>query len=326
MDFFTKTGKMAIGTRLRRLSESITDDAAQLYQLYGVDLQPRWFPVFYLLSQQDEMPITIIANEIGHSHVSVSQIIKEMVKKGIVIEKSDKKDGRKTLVRLSKKGEEQAKKIQDQYTDVTKTVESMLAQTTNDLWKAIAEWEHLIEQKSLVKRVQEQKKTRERAGIRLVPFSKKYGRAFKELNVEWISAYFKMEEADYKSLDNPDLILKKGGYIVIALYEDQPVGACALVKMNKDVFELAKMAVSPVVQGKGVGYLIGQHMIDKAREMGAQKVYLESNTILKPAINLYYKLGFQKVSGRPTPYERCNIQMELSLESDNRVPTVLSCG
>jgi len=28
-----------------------------------------------------------------------------------------------------------------------------------------------------------------------------------------------------------------------------------------------------------------------------QKKSLESNTILEPAINLYYKLGFQKVGG-----------------------------
>jgi hypothetical protein len=33
--------------------------------------------------------------------------------------------------------------------------------------------------------------------------------------------------------------------------------------------------------------------------------------MLKPAINLYYKLGFRKTSGPPSPYERSNIQMEL---------------
>lgn len=50
-----------------------------------------------------------------------------------------------------------------------------------------------------------------------------------------------------------------------------------------------------------------------AKELGASKIYLESNTILKPAIQLYQKLGFQKIVGRTTPYKRCNIQMELIL-------------
>ncbi|WP_244950810.1 GNAT family N-acetyltransferase [Pedobacter suwonensis] len=78
-------------------------------------------------------------------------------------------------------------------------------------------------------------------------------------------------------------------------------------------FELAKMAVSPKAQGKNVGFLLAKAIIEKAKSLGAAKIYLESNTILKPAINLYHKLGFQKVPGKPTPYARCNIQMELNL-------------
>ena len=78
-------------------------------------------------------------------------------------------------------------------------------------------------------------------------------------------------------------------------------------------FELAKMAVSPKAQGKNIGYLLGRAIIDQAKTFGASKVYLESNTILKPAISLYHKLGFTKVAGRPSPYERSNIQMELIL-------------
>ena len=40
---------------------------------------------------------------------------------------------------------------------------------------------------------------------------------------------------------------------------------------------------------------------------------LESNTILDPAINLYRKLGFEPVQGGVSPYDRCNIQMEMWL-------------
>ena len=49
--------------------------------------------------------------------------------------------------------------------------------------------------------------------------------------------------------------------------------------------------------------------------MGARKVYLESNTILTPALSLYEKLGFQTLpdDARASPYERCNIQMERDL-------------
>ena len=45
MDFFDRTGKMAIGSRLRMLTDRITNDAAEIYRLYGVDIRPKWFPV-----------------------------------------------------------------------------------------------------------------------------------------------------------------------------------------------------------------------------------------------------------------------------------------
>ena len=125
-----------------------------------------------------------------------------------------------------------------------------------------------------------------------------------------------MEEADYKALDHPrEYILEKGGEILVALYNDEPVGVCGLIKMEDPEFdfEIAKMAVSPKAQGKNIGWLLAQAIIEKAKSLGAKKLYLESNTLLKPAINLYYKLGFKKISGRPTPYERSNIQMELEL-------------
>lgn len=317
MDFYNNVGKMALGSRLRRLSDQITEDAGQVYKMYNVSLQPKWFPVFHALSQGQDKTITAIADEIGHSHPSVSTIIREMVKQGIVVEKKDKLDGRKTVVALSKKGKEVVSAIAPQYVDVTNAIEEALSQTRHDLWKAIEEWEFLLNQKTLLRRVQEQKKLRESRDVQIVDYTPAYQQAFRELNEQWISKYFKMEAADHKALDNPQKsIIDKGGYILVALYNNEPVGVCALLKMDDPVYEyeLAKMAVSPTVQGKSIGWLLGKAAVDKARSLGAKKLYLESNTILEPAINLYHKLGFQKVIGHATPYERCNIQMELVIK------------
>ncbi len=317
MEFFNKAGKMAIGSRLRMLTETMVEDAARIYKLYDIDFQPKWFPVFYVLQDGSEFTITSIAREIGHSHPSVSKIIAEMVKSGFVTEKKDKADGRRNMVSLSAKGREAGVKIRDQYTDVTSAVEELLAQANHDLWKAIEEWEYLLEQKTLLRRVKEHQKIRESNKVQIVPYEPQYAQAFKALNEEWISKYFVMEEADYKALDNADsYIINNGGHILVALYNNEPVGVCALLKMNDPDYdyELAKMAVSPKAQGKNIGFLLGQAIIEKAKSLGAHKLYLESNTILKPAISLYHKLGFVKVAGRPSPYERANIQMELELK------------
>lgn len=47
---------------------------------------------------------------------------------------------------LSAKGLDAALKIKDQYADVTSAVEEILSQANHDLWKAIEEWEYLLEQ------------------------------------------------------------------------------------------------------------------------------------------------------------------------------------
>lgn len=149
--------------------------------------------------------------------------------------------------------------------------------------------------------------------VKITPYEAQYQSAFHDLNEEWIQKYFKMEESDYKALENPQsYILDRGGEILVALVDNKPLGVCALIPMENPEFEfeLAKMAVSPKAQGKGLGYLLGNAILKKAQELGAKKVFLESNTKLAPAINLYKKLGFQEITGQPTPYERCNIQME----------------
>ncbi|WP_312079173.1 bifunctional helix-turn-helix transcriptional regulator/GNAT family N-acetyltransferase [Chryseobacterium sp.] len=319
MNIFERTGKMALGSRLRLLTSRFTDDATKIYEMYDVaKFSPKWFPVFFVLSETEENTITEIAKEIGHSQPSVTKIIKEMTKAGLVNDKLKSSDKRRNVVGLTEEGKVLAEKmLQEQCVDIDLAVENLLAEATYNLWEAVAEWEFLLEQKSLLKRVQEQKKLRESKDVEIVEYEPKYQSTFRDLNKEWISNYFEMEETDYKSLDNPqEYILDKGGKILVALYKNEPLGVCALIKMNdKDYhFEMAKMAVSPKVQGKNIGWLLGQAIINSAKELGASKLYLESNTILKPAINLYYKLGFVKISGRPTPYKRANIQMELDLK------------
>lgn len=314
MDFYEKTGKMALGSRLRRLSEQVTEQAAGIYNLYEVDLQPKWFPVFYALSEGEEKSITDIAREIGHTHPSVSQIVREMVAKGYVVEKKGAVDGRKNFVVLSETGRKVLEKMQHQLEDVTSAIEKVMKESQYDLWKAIGEWEFLLEQKSLLRRVQEEKKIRESSDVQIVDYEPGHAKAFHDLNEEWITTWFTMEPEDHHALDHPrEHILDGGGHIYIALYKGEVVGTCAIIKMKDGGFELAKMAVSPRAKGKGIGWLLGRACIEKARALGGTRVYLESNTRLKPAISLYHKLGFRKIAGPPSPYERCDIQMELLL-------------
>jgi len=152
--------------------------------------------------------------------------------------------------------------------------------------------------------------------VKIIAYDPQYKEAFKALNEEWIKTFFTMEAGDYKLLDNPEEhIINKGGYIVFALLNNEAVGTCALVKISDEPlrFELSKMAVSPKAQGKKIGYLVGQALVDKARELNAESVSLETNSVLVPAIKLYEKLGFKHMPISDSAYNRCDTQMLLEL-------------
>ena len=152
--------------------------------------------------------------------------------------------------------------------------------------------------------------------MKIVDYEPRFQNAFKRLNVEWIETHWQLEEADHRILDDPQThIIEPGGHIFIALEGEQTVGTCALIRMTDASFELAKMAVNPASQGLGIGAALGNAVIDRARALGAGRIFLDTNTILEPAIRLYHKLGFNEFVGEPSPYARCDIQMVLDLHA-----------
>lgn len=313
-NFYNTLGKMALGSRLRRLSERLSEQAYKTYELYHIDIEPRWFPVLHVLAQGKPLTVTEIADQIGHSHPSVSQMIRGMSKAGYVLAAKDKQDGRRNYLSLTDAGHALMKPLATVCQDVEKGVNEMLNNTHHDIWEGLNELEYLLDQEDLFHRVKRFKKARECEEVSIIDCEPEHYEAFSELNYEWIRQYFKVEESDRKALDDPkSYILDKGGYILVANYQKEVVGACALMKMTDDRYELAKMAVSPKIQGKGIGWKLGLAIKERAKELGAKYLYLESNTKLTPALKLYQKLGFKKIKGQPSPYERSNIQMELEL-------------
>ena len=154
------------------------------------------------------------------------------------------------------------------------------------------------------------------ANLSILDYEPAHQPAFRALNHEWISHYFSIEPIDNEMLDDPQgYILQPGGHIFMASHNGELVGTCALIKEHNAVYELAKMAVSPRAQGLGIGWALGQAILDKARGLGAHRVELLSNSRLTPALRLYEKLGFRHVPVPPTPYQRTDVKMVLDLSA-----------
>jgi putative acetyltransferase len=150
--------------------------------------------------------------------------------------------------------------------------------------------------------------------LQLDPQNPTHCEAFKYINYEWIEQYFKVEPLDMESLENPKkFYLDKGGLILLAEYQGQIVGTAALKYMDQNSMELSKMGVDKAAKSLGIGELLGKSIIEEARTMGLKRLYLETNSGLTPALNLYQKLGFHRVQNFTSPYSRADVAMELFL-------------
>lgn len=153
--------------------------------------------------------------------------------------------------------------------------------------------------------------------VKIVDYNDKlHHKAFKELNERWIRDLFVVEDADLYEVDHPvENIINKGGYIFMAELDGEPVGSFAMMKSEnlKYDYELVKFAVDPSAQGHRIGSRLIEHCIDKARQLGARHLFLESNRKCAAAVHLYTKYGFHEIPIEHTDYARCDIQMEMDL-------------
>ena len=309
-------GELALGSRLRRLSDYIMKEGKEVYQANDVDFEPRWFPIFYLLSREKSLSVVEIAERLGITHSAVSQTIKEMIRMGVIITRNHKSDKRKKSLMLSSLGESLLLKMEPLWNDIATTFNNMVREHTHHLIAAIQEMETSFNHESFAERVRKVRNQRLQNEVEIVPYKDEYGEYFKSLNVEWLEKYFQVEEYDNQVLSNPKkYILDKGGDIVFAKLNGEIIGTCALLKHGEGEYELTKMAVTEKARGYQAGKKLGLAIIEKARKLKAARLFLESNKILTPALTLYRRLGFVNAyrDFNKSMYERANVYMELVL-------------
>lgn len=151
MNIIDESGILAISTRLQRLSEQLRKDGALVYKSYGIDFEPKWFPVIYTLHYRDTLSVVEIANEIGYTHPSTISLLKELEKQKLIRSKKDKIDERKRLIQLTAKGQELIAKMKPVW-EVMKSVLTEITDNQNNLLKAIEEAENKIVHQSFLQR------------------------------------------------------------------------------------------------------------------------------------------------------------------------------
>jgi DNA-binding MarR family transcriptional regulator len=151
MNVIDASGLLAISTRLQRLSERLRKDGALIYKAYGIDFEPKWFPVIYTLHFKPLLSIVEIASEIGYTHPSTISLLKELEKQKLIRSRKDKVDERKRLIQLTDKGNALIEQMKPVWEIMTAAI-AEFTDTRNHLMKAIIETEEQLDQQSFLQR------------------------------------------------------------------------------------------------------------------------------------------------------------------------------
>ena len=92
---------------------------------------------------------------------------------------------------------------------------------------------------------------------------------------------------------------EKAAYFVIEL-EGEIVGGAGISQLDNyegPICELQKMYFLPKVRGRGLGTRMITKCLDKAKEFGYEKVYLETMPYMIAATKLYERNGFEYLDG-----------------------------
>ena len=313
MDYIKELGSLAIASRMKRIVEKLNHDVKTIYQSEKIDFEPLLMPILKLLENKGPLQVTQIADCLGISQPASTQLCNLLEKKKLLVSKTRKEDQRSKEVSLNHDGIVIIQRLSPVWHEIQRAVDDMINNSDN-LLVAIEAFEKQYNSKPLRERVMEELERKKKSNIEMIAYDDSLDGYFKKLNFEWISKYFIIEQTDKWACEHPKAyIIDKGGYIYFSKWKNEIVGTYALIKHDKNVFEIAKMAVTESFQGKGIGKKMLEHAIGKAHKMKLKKIILYSNTNLTTALNLYINKGFRVIPKDDYHNERANIKMELIL-------------
>ncbi len=300
MEFIEELGVIALGTRIKNLSDLILRDMTKIYKEYNVEFEPRWFTFFQLILREEEISVTQIAHKLNQTHPAIVQVINKLKSKKLIITTKDKFDKRKTLVKLSPKGKLLAEELNPMWQIVLEVSNEVLNEGAPDLLEKISAIEKVLKHKSNYSRIKDKlfQKTIDEAEF--MEYSEKYLDEFQQLNADWLNKQLELSDYDIKVISNPTKeIISRNGKIFFLVSGTEVIGTYALRKLNADDCELMKFTVKEKYRRRGLGKLMLDHAVEISKNLSCYSIFLITSPKLVEANNLYIKYGFKLVPNHP---------------------------
>lgn len=147
--------------------------------------------------------------------------------------------------------------------------------------------------------------------MKIIQYDSRYRQNFIDLNTAWIIGLFGlMEKEDVETFQNIEKDISKGGMIYFAIENDNVMATCMTKKIDDDTWEICKLATDEKYKKQGAGNAVFEKCMEYAIAHGAKRLFILSNSSLKPALHIYFKHGFYEIKLSDYEYERGDIAFE----------------
>ena len=85
------------------------------------------------------------------------------------------------------------------------------------------------------------------------------------------------------------------GCILLAMEQKEAVGCVALRSLSDGVCEMKRLYIRLAYHGRGTGRALAIAILERAKQLGYQKIRLDTVPTMKAAIAMYRSLGFYEI-------------------------------
>lgn len=88
---------------------------------------------------------------------------------------------------------------------------------------------------------------------------------------------------------------QSSGSLILVFYNNLPIGCVGVRKISNEIAELKRMYVHKDYRLNNIGENILKKAIEEAKNLGYQKIRLDTLETMQAAIYLYHKIGFKEI-------------------------------
>ncbi len=322
-DVLAEMGYLALGSRLKRLAERVQTDATKAFADRGIPVQATHFPLLAALTTYGPLSVTEAVEAVGISQPAVTRIHNSLQNLGLTCTVPVKGDNRQKQIRLTPKGEALVDDMKhNMWPHVRRAAQALCEGPDTDILGQIARLEEGLQARPIHARIQDEiAASSGLPPLRLVEYDERLAPEFYAITREWVEDMFRLEENDIRIIENPkEMILDRGGEILFVEAGSLGiVGTCALMPVEAASFELTKMGVRASARGLKAGEFLLARVLERARQLPIDELFLLTNKKCAAAIHLYEKAGFVHDAGIMERfgkrYARCDVAMSYDLSS-----------